>query len=77
MKEDRMDKGFVVSHVTRSDVASGICFHKNKAITGACPKCERKASRMSDCDMETLARKMGDCFCDTGYWEAIRAYVED
>ena len=75
MKEIRMDKGFVVSQVTRSDVAYAICSHKG--IDCACPKCERKASKITDCDMETLARKMGDCFCDTGYWEAIRAWVDE
>ena len=75
MKETRMDKGFVVSQVTRLDVAYAICSH-NKS-DGGCPKCERKASKLTDFDMEQLARKMGDCFCDTGYWEAIRAWASE
>lgn len=70
---DRMDKGFVVCHVTRDDVAKAL---EDDGVREA--EALKKARALSDFEMEHLASKMNDAFCETGvYWDAIRSYMEN
>ena len=71
-KNEKMNEGFRVCEVTRLDVAQAL-------IDGGMNKedAEAKAEALEEFDMETLAGKMNDAFCETDvYWQAIRCWME-
>jgi len=70
---DRMDKSFQVSGVTRYDVAQALIdYGMDKELAHS------KALALTDSDMETLAEKMHYAFLATDvYWQAIQIWMEE
>lgn len=61
---EKLNKSFLVSSVCRMDLTA------NDLMT------EEEASKISDSDMEYIASKMEDAFCETdGYWLALEEAV--
>ena len=60
--QERLNKPFEVSSVCRADLIS-------EGFD------EEKVANLKDYEMEYVASKMGDAFCDTSYWIALREIV--
>jgi hypothetical protein len=67
----KFSKGFVVSEVSRADVAQAL--DDGKMCSG--PEANRIAAKMDDSDMRNLASKMGEGMGDD-YWNLIRDWME-
>jgi hypothetical protein len=57
-----MNKGFEVSSVCRTDLTDRFT--------------QSQIDLLTDDDMERIARKMGDAFCDYCYWEALEVWTK-
>jgi hypothetical protein len=56
-------KTFVVAVVTRGDLTeAGLSAQQIDALT--------------DADMQSIAEKMADLYCDNGYWQDVKSAVE-
>lgn len=59
------------------------CWNKPYNITSVCRAdlqqilTSEEIARLDDGDMEYIARKMADAFCDTVFWEALEVLAED
>ncbi len=57
----RLNKPFPITSVCRQDL-EGIGFN---------------TSKVDDADMEYLANKMADAYCDMGFWEDLKIIAEE
>ena len=57
------NKTFEVAVVTRGDLTE----------VGVSPQ---QIDRLTDADMQAIAEKMADLYCDNGYWEDLEIAVE-
>ena len=63
-KSKKMSKPFNITSVCREDI---VMAGFNKKI----------AEAIEDDEMEYIARKMADVYCETGFWDALQECVEN
>jgi len=61
---NRLYKDFKITSVCRADVADRLAMMKGITLKEA----EKKALKATDGEMERLASKMADAYCDNGFW---------
>ncbi len=61
VSEKRMTKSFLVSSVCREDLIGHFS--------------QKEIDTLTDNEMEYVARKMGDSFCNCCYWDALEAWT--
>lgn len=66
----KMDKQFFITSVCREDVISALGDNYSK------DKRREIARSLTDDEMEWIARKMADAYCDCCFWTALRIMAE-
>lgn len=64
----KMEKPFPITSVCRDDVI-GVEFGKGR-------KWKKIAESLTDSEMEWIARKMADDYCNQLFWDSLRVMVE-